>query len=619
MKHRLFFLFALMLSSLIASGQNNYVKTAEKLPSHPRLLLMKGEEKTLKKQISKDAEWQNINNAILEETDLIIDLPLSERIKEGKRLLAVSRENLRRIFALSYAYRMTGKQAYLKRAESEMLKAASFSDWNPSHFLDVGEMTMALAIGYDWLYPQLSQETRKIIEQAIIDKGLKPSYDKKYNWFVNAVNNWNQVCHAGVSYGALAIWEKDPELCSDIVNRAIEKIAIPMKHYAPDGAYPEGGGYWEYGTTFCTMFLSAIEKIFGTDYGLSQAPGFLKTGEYILNITTPALNIFSYSDNGARAFLSPAMFWFYDKTKDPSIIYNQIKVYRRDGTSRIRKDRLAPAILIWGASTSLSNPMKPSNLFWKAQGYNPVCFMRTDWEDTSAIFTGMKMGTPSENHAHMDVGSFIMEAEGVRWAIDMGADNYNRLEVRGVDLWNMKQDSQRWDSFRYNNYSHNTLTFNRKLQNVKGKAEITGFSDNENDMYIISDLTPVYEGQVKSAKRAVSLIDKEYVVVEDKIETSNHFTMATWTLVTPAKAEIISDKVLLLEKDGKKLYVKVSGPESIRWHISPAVSPFSFDSPNPGITIVGFDTDLKLSSVQNIIVCLIPEDNKDVKYESVIK
>lgn len=201
----------------------------------------------------------------------------------------------------------------------------------------------------------------------------------------------------------------------------------------------------------------------------------------------------------------------------------------------------------------------------------------------------------------------------------MGADNYNRLEVRGVDLWNMKQDSQRWDSFRYNNYSHNTLTFNRKLQNVKGKAEITGYSDNENDMYIISDLTPVYEGQVKSAKRAVSLIDKEYVVVEDKIETSNHFTMATWTLVTPAKAEIISDKVLLLEKDGKKLYVKVSGPESIRWHISPAVSPFSFDSPNPGITIVGFDADLKLSSVQNIIVCLIPEDNKDVKYESVIK
>ena len=88
------------------------------------------------------------------------------------------------------------------------VEAASFSDWNPSHFLDVGEMTMALAIGYDWLYPQLSVQTKEAIEKAIVEKGLKPSFDERYNWFVNAVHNWSQVCHAGVTYGALAIWEK---------------------------------------------------------------------------------------------------------------------------------------------------------------------------------------------------------------------------------------------------------------------------------------------------------------------------------------------------------------------------------------------------------------------------
>ena len=33
-----------------------------------------------------------------------------------------------------------------------------------------------------------------------------------------------------------------------------------MGHYAPDGAYPEGIGYWDYGTSFNVMFLSAIEK-----------------------------------------------------------------------------------------------------------------------------------------------------------------------------------------------------------------------------------------------------------------------------------------------------------------------------------------------------------------------
>ena len=125
-------------------------------------------------------------------------------------------------------------------------------------------------------------------------------------------------------------------------------------------------------------------------------------------------------------------------------------------------------------------------------------------------------------------------------------------------------------------------------------------------MYVISDLTSVYKDQVKSAKRAVSLVNKEYVVVEDLIEATKRFTMMTWTMVTPASAKIISDNVMLLEKDGKK------------WHISPAQSEFSYDSPNPGISIIGFDTDLELSAKQSIKVLLLPGENKKVSYKSVL-
>ena len=332
-------LLALFYCHSISFAQKEFVNTSVRLSGHPRLLLQKGEEKTLKKMIMKDVIWKDIHQSLLNEAAEIVQLPLNERIKTGRRLLSVSRENLRRIFILSYAYRMTRKGEFLKRAESEMLKAASFSDWNPSHFLDVGEMTMALAIGYDWLYPQLSAQTKKVIEDAIVEKGLKPSFDERYNWFVNAVHNWSQVCHAGVTYGALAVWEKEPALACTVVNRAIEKISIPMGHYAPDGAYPEGIGYWDYGTSFNVMFLSAIEKIFGTDYGLSELPGFLKTGEYILHMVTPNLKNFAYSDNGINAFFTPTMFWFYSKTKDASILYNQIRLYKKDGQKRIQKNR----------------------------------------------------------------------------------------------------------------------------------------------------------------------------------------------------------------------------------------------------------------------------------------
>lgn len=566
----------------------------------------------------KDVIWKDIHQSLLNEAAEIVQLPLNERIKTGRRLLSVSRENLRRIFILSYAYRMTRKGEFLKRAESEMLKAASFSDWNPSHFLDVGEMTMALAIGYDWLYPQLSAQTKRVIEDAIVEKGLKPSFDERYNWFVNAVHNWSQVCHAGVTYGALAVWEKEPALACTVVNRAIEKISIPMGHYAPDGAYPEGIGYWDYGTSFNVMFLSAIEKIFGTDYGLSELPGFLKTGEYILHMVTPNLKNFAYSDNGINAFFTPTMFWFYSKTKDASILYNQIRLYKKDGQKRIQKNRLAPAMLIWGASASLVNLQKPKQLLWKAQGDNPVCLMRSSWNDSSAIYLGMKMGSPSVNHGHMDIGSFVFEADDIFWGIDMGGEEYNRLETRGVDLWNTRQNSQRWDVYRYNNLSHNTLSFNNKYQEVKGKTKIDEYSDQENHKFVISDLTPVYKNQVRSVKRAVSLVNKEFAVVEDLIETTKNFTMMTWTMVTPASAKILSENVMLLEKDGKKLYIKVEGPRKIRWHILPAQSDFSYDSPNPGISIIGFDTDLELSAKQRIKVFLLPGENKNVTYKSIL-
>lgn len=611
-------LLALFYCHSISFAQKEFVNTSVRLSGHPRLLLQKGEEKTLKKMIMKDVIWKDIHQSLLNEAAEIVQLPLNERIKTGRRLLSVSRENLRRIFILSYAYRMTRKGEFLKRAESEMLKAASFSDWNPSHFLDVGEMTMALAIGYDWLYPQLSAQTKKVIEDAIVEKGLKPSFDERYNWFVNAVHNWSQVCHAGVTYGALAVWEKEPALACTVVNRAIEKISIPMGHYAPDGAYPEGIGYWDYGTSFNVMFLSAIEKIFGTDYGLSELPGFLKTGEYILHMVTPNLKNFAYSDNGINAFFTPTMFWFYSKTKDASILYNQIRLYKKDGQKRIQKNRLAPAMLIWGASASLVNLQKPKQLLWKAQGDNPVCLMRSSWNDSSAIYLGMKMGSPSVNHGHMDIGSFVFEADDIFWGIDMGGEEYNRLETRGVDLWNTRQSSQRWDVYRYNNLLHNTLSFNNKYQEVKGKTKIDEYSDQENHKFVISDLTPVYKNQVRSVKRAVSLVNKEFAVVEDLIETTKNFTMMTWTMVTPASAKILSENVMLLEKDGKKLYIKVEGPRKIRWHILPAQSDFSYDSPNPGISIIGFDTDLELSAKQRIKVFLLPGENKNVTYKSIL-
>ena len=38
-----------------------------------------------------------------------------------------------------------------------MEKVCSYPDWNPKHFLDIGEMVTAVAIGYDWCYDYLNE------------------------------------------------------------------------------------------------------------------------------------------------------------------------------------------------------------------------------------------------------------------------------------------------------------------------------------------------------------------------------------------------------------------------------------------------------------------------------
>lgn len=160
--------------------------------------------------------------------------------------------------------------------------------------------------------------------------------------------------------------------------------------------------------------------------------------------------------------------------------------------------------------------------------------------------------------------SFIFEADGVRWAIDMGGEDYDRLEKRGVDLWNGAQGSQRWEVFRYNNKAHNTLTFNDKPQSIKGKVQIKDWRDSARLRYVAMDLTPVYEGQVRYAERAVAMVDDSYAVIEDRVEPGLYYTRMRWTLVTEATPRILSDSVLLLEKGGEAVLRAVASQTPVR-------------------------------------------------------
>ena len=262
-------LFLITLLSIQLSAQSN---------NHPSILIQPGDELRIKQFVENSPSMAVLQNVIIKESNVILSLPYLKYEKIGKRLLDVSRECLRRVFYLSYSYQITGEEKYANRAEKEMLAVCTFSDWNPTHFLDVAEMTLGVSIGYDWTYNYLPQTSRNIISQAIINYGIKPSMDSKYNYWLQGNSNWNQVCNAGIMFGAIAVKDIEPELSKIIIDRSLKSIAIPMKEYEPDGTFPEGFMYWGYGTTFNVMLISAAEKLLGNNlFPISKMPGFIRS------------------------------------------------------------------------------------------------------------------------------------------------------------------------------------------------------------------------------------------------------------------------------------------------------------------------------------------------------
>ena len=582
------FICLLFLTTLSVQAQSEF-QLMPAAKAHPRLLFLAGEEAHVAQTIEKDSIWWLVHARVMHEADNILQLPLLKRIQIGRRLLDKSREMLRRQFMLAYAYRMTKHKKYLNRAEAELVNVAQFSDWNPAHFLDVAEMTMAMAIGYDWLYADLNTYTKRVVREAILTKGLTPSFDPKYNGWLTASHNWNQVCNAGMVFGALAIMDEQPAVSARIISRAIESIKLPMADFAPDGAYPEGYAYWGYGTTFQVLFNDVIEKALGSDFGLNTTKGFYQSANYLLHMVGPSGLNFNYSDATNGLAFHPAMAWFAKKMDDPSILYKEIETITHWADSD--NNRYLPMALVWGAKIPLEGVKEPNSLYYVGGGKNPVAMMQTKWKGNDALYLAVKGGSPSVNHGHMDVGSFVFDAHGLRWAMDFGMQEYESLESQGVKLWDMTQNSQRWDIFRYNNLAHNTLTINQGYQQVVGWSDIKLTHDRPDHMEVALNMSSLYANQVKIVTRKLALVDQKQVEISDEIQTSNQDVNLQWTMVTPADFEVGKDGMAYLSQQGKKVQLILEGLSGTweTWSTEPG---HSYDAKNPGTRFVGFKVSL---------------------------
>lgn len=597
-----FILCTFILGGLLPAAASVDTSTYEDMTpdvseSHPRLYV--SDFSSLKAKYMSDpltAKWYKALLAQADDltanvepgADLGYDIDkLNENCHE--RIIS-SRAVLARFYCLAFAAAVENNAAYADRLWEEIEVAASLPHWNPSHWLETAEMTHSFAIAYDWCYGFWNDTQRETIKNAMVSKGLEQAvreYNGSPRWYkwvygmdgYQTGNNWNIVCNTGVLLGALAIYETDTKLCSTMINNAVRSVRAGLRAYSENGAYKECMSYWRYATNNLVMATSAFENAIGGDfsklpklpepflYDFSLAPGVSKTPDFLLYAMGND-GIFNYGDTVADAVsTSPALMWLGNRFGISHYTDYHIKTMENNGY----EDENLVLNLLWYDGGSSSDTLLPEDKLFE----DDFATLRSNWEN-DGLYASLKGGTNGRPHQHYDIGTFVFDVFGTRFAKSIGAGNYK---------WD-NYFSDRDQFYLARPEGQNTVVINPDEycgQNTKGSSEFESFYSGDASSYAVLNMTDAYDkvitsdadaddgsGEVyedtavTSARRGIKLFrDKSRMIVQDEIKTSE-LSEIYWFMHTDADISLLNDgKTAALSKNGNKVYLNIVSDKDV--------------------------------------------------------
>ena len=184
--------------------------------------------------------------------------------------------------------------------------------------------------------------------------------------------------------------------------------------------------------------LRALQTALGNDYGLSAAHGVDRAGRFRIYTTGPTGKAFNFADSvedsGACA---------RDVLAGEALRQSRVRLERTEGAGTHVPIRTPT---IWRGSTATPN-LRCSlrhgrRMRFSAASISPAS--AAPGTTPMRFILAVKGGDNKAAHAHLDLGSFVLDAGGVRWAADLGTDDYDlpgyfsasagRITARGPKL-----------------------------------------------------------------------------------------------------------------------------------------------------------------------------------------
>ncbi len=526
---------------------------AATLAAHPRLIASPGALAAARGAVDADPAGRAVRESVFRQArDLLREAPAVPALKQQQIpvMLDTSRLVLRRVQVLGIAHGLGAGPGLVERGIAEVMAACAFPDWNPAHFLDTAEMAHAVALGFDWFHGAMTPAQRAVVVEALIAKALRPAEGefRRGTFWTRATHNWNIVCCAGIGIAALSVMDEARVIAEPVLARCLEAAALGFSSFGADGGWAEGPGYWHYAATYAVAVLAALETSgWPAPAALVRQAGLAGTGGFLAHMTGPTGQVFNFADGPPRISRTSEVLWLAGRMGRASDAW----------TEQQRTDRPVALDALWHRPPAPA----PAVLDASFPGTGVASF-RSGWRP-DATWLAIKGGDNATNHAHLDLGTFVIESGGQRFAAELGGDDYA--------LPGYFSKGQRWAYARTASRGQNVLLRgDADNQGAGAKAPMVGFGSEPGFAFAAFDLSGAYPGLAHH--RAGVLLERRHVAIVDEVRRDRAAAL-TWQMLTAAEIAPIG-RMARLSLGGVVLWARLlEGPEGAVFAVGDAGAP----------------------------------------------
>ena len=572
-----------------APSASDYLSGIAKV--RPRLIQNASGWAAIKNQITKDPALTKVLAALVASGEDLLNDPELNRINgegdSGEGARAIYRMAL--LAALHYG---DGNPKWKDRAVREVIllcDKTNFRDWHPADAGAVSDMVIAVTLGYDWFRDGFSvkqtTEIRSFLRQKGVDALIAHIEDKPLpaTAFDTApegsdanpeapakkdaapVTRQKMRIASALLLNAIGFVDDDPKMAKDSANAAAKVFGEGLLRFAPAGIWPEGIASGDAVMDYAAMVIQSLRSSSGKDFGLSMLEGIPQFSLARMHLYGPTGQPFNLRADAAGDGLRPWITtWLAGLHGNPGIPAFEAGDKMAVDTTYFS----GVGHFLYYNSQAATHGTPEAFDFATAGGM--AATVRSGWGG-DALYIAIKGGDNRDPHAQLDIGTFVLDAGGIRWGQELGVENgFDSGAALAPD-----DRRKRYDHFLEGTRGQSTLTFGGANQDLDARAGVLIAQSKPEAGLAIIDMTKAYPKDAQQVHRGIMVVRgaSPYLVIQDDL-TVKKTQPLVWSMQTRDIDITVGGSTATLKQGDRQLIATI---------VSPKDATFSAEEPPPPI------------------------------------